>query len=79
MKKELLLILLALIPSFAFTQIQKFEGTVKPDSAVLKLLTVMVKYLTLEMWLCVMPSGKNLYRQPISITVLMARPSAFRG
>lgn len=39
MKKELLLILLALIPSFAFTQIQKFEGTVKPDSAVLKLLT----------------------------------------
>ena len=39
MKKEFLLILLALIPSFAFTQIQKFEGTVKADSAVLKLLT----------------------------------------
>ncbi len=38
MKKILLLITLA-VPSLAFTQVQKFEGTVKPDSAVLKLLT----------------------------------------
>jgi hypothetical protein len=39
MKKILLLMTMAFIPSLAFTQIQKFEGTVKPDSAVLKLLT----------------------------------------
>ncbi len=39
MKKILLLMTMAFIPSLAFTQIQKLEGTVKPDSAVLKLLT----------------------------------------
>jgi hypothetical protein len=39
MKKILLLMTMAFIPSLAFTQIQKFEGTMKPDSAVLKLLT----------------------------------------
>ncbi len=39
MKKILLLITLGFTPSIAFTQVQKFEGTVKPDSAVLKLLT----------------------------------------
>jgi hypothetical protein len=38
MKKVLLPTLLAFIPSLAFTQIQKFEGTMKPDSAVLLLL-----------------------------------------
>ncbi len=39
MKKILLLMTMVFIPSLAFTQVQKFEGTVKPDSAVLKLLT----------------------------------------
>lgn len=39
MQKILLLISLGFFPSLAFTQVQRFEGTVKPDSAVLKLLT----------------------------------------
>jgi hypothetical protein len=39
MKEILFLVTLVLIPSLAFTQVRKLEGTAKPDSAVLKLLT----------------------------------------
>jgi hypothetical protein len=39
MKKILLLMAMSFIPSFAFTQVRKLEGTVQPDTAVLKLLT----------------------------------------